>query len=129
MLFGGHDAGNVDGETLGNRNDTWFLDPETGDWTRHLRGDVWNKPANGFCDFPPDFTTIEEESPERRNAHVFVSGPDAAYSMGGKTDCGVIDDLVRFSFETATWENLTRATFGEACLRKGGGDSCSGLCL
>lgn len=124
LLFGGHDA-----TDLGNRNDSWFFDPATNQWARHLEGDVWNKPPNGFCDFPADFTVVEPESPERRNAHVFVSGPDAAYSMGGKTDCGVIDDLVRFDFDTQDWEVLTRATAGEVCLRKGGGDSCSSLCL
>ncbi|MFP4601016.1 MAG: Kelch repeat-containing protein [Persicimonas sp.] len=83
VLFAGHDAGNVDGKTLGNRNDTWSLDPATGEWTEHFEGDVWNKPANGFCDFPADFTIIDPESPERRNAHVFVSGPTGAYMMGG----------------------------------------------
>lgn len=129
VMFAGHDAGNIDGATLGNRNDTWFLDPTSGQWTEHLVGDIWNAPPNGFCDFPADFTTVERESPERRNAHIFVSGPTGAYAMGGKTDCGIVDDLVRFNFETDDWEVLTRATAGEVCLRKGGGDTCSGLCL
>lgn len=124
LLFGGHDD-----TDLGNKNDTWTLDPSTGQWTQHLEGDVWNKPANGFCDFPADFTVIEPESPERRNGHLFVSGPTAAYTMGGKTDCGVVDDLARFNLEAGEWEVLTRATAGEVCLRKGGGDTCSSLCL
>ncbi len=124
LLFGGHDDTN-----LGNRNDTWFFDPTSGQWTEHLIGDVPNKPPNGVCDFPADFTIIEPESPERRNAHVFASGPTGVYAMGGKTDCGVIDDLVRFDFATQQWEVLTRATLGEVCLRKGGGDSCRSLCL
>ncbi len=124
LLFGGHDDTN-----LGNKNDTWFFDPASGQWTEHLTGDIPNAPANGVCDFPADFTTIEEASPERRNAHVFSTGPTAAYAMGGKTDCGVIDDLVRFNFETQDWEVLTRAIEGEVCLRKGGGDTCSSLCL
>jgi hypothetical protein len=124
LLFGGHDDTN-----LGNKNDTWFFDPAEGQWAEHLTGDIPNKPPNGVCDFPADFTTIEEASPERRNAHVFVSGATGAYAMGGKTDCGIIDDLARFDFGGAQWEILTRATAGEVCLRKGGGDTCSGLCL
>ena len=76
-----------------------------------------------------DFTVIEEASPERRNAQVFAAGPTGAYMMGGKTDCGVVDDLARFNFASEEWETLTRATIGEVCLRKGGGDTCSGLCL
>ncbi len=124
VLFGGHDA-----TSLGNRNDTWFLDPATDEWTQELQGDIYNAPPNGQCDFPADFTIVQEASPERRNAHVFVSGGGSAYSMGGKTDCGVIDDLVRLDLATGEWESLTRATAGEVCLRRGGGDTCSSLCL
>lgn len=124
VLFGGHDDTN-----LGNKNDTWFFDPATGQWTEHLEGDILNSQPNGFCDFPADFTLVEQESPERRNGHVFVAGPTGAYTMGGKTDCGIVDDLARFDFETQSWEVLTRATAGEVCLRKGGGDTCSSMCL
>lgn len=124
VLFGGHDDTN-----LGNRNDTWFFDPVSGLWTEHLQGDVPNKPPNDVCDFPVDFTIVQQESPERRNAHVFVAGPDGAYAMGGKTDCGIVDDLTRFDFASETWNTLTRATSGEVCLRRGGGDSCSSMCL
>ncbi len=124
VLFAGHDD-----TDLGNKNDTWFFDPDSGQWSEHLAGDIPNKPPNGFCDFPADFTLVEQESPERRNGHIFVAGPNGGYAMGGKTDCGIVDDLTRFNFATDTWETLTRATAGEVCLRRGGGDSCTSMCL
>lgn len=124
VLFGGHDDTN-----LGNKNDMWFFDPATGQWSEHFEGDILDGEPNGVCDFPVDFTIVEAESPERRNGHVFVAGPNGAYTMGGKTDCGIVDDLAYFDFEARSWDVLTRATAGEVCLRRGGGDSCTSLCL
>ncbi|MEC9073392.1 MAG: kelch repeat-containing protein, partial [Myxococcota bacterium] len=123
VLFGGHD----DAE-LGNRNDLWAYDPSQASWELIQEGDTWNKPANGFCDFPPDFTNVDYDAPERRNAHVFVAGGDAAWLMAGKTDCGVADDLVRLDLNDHTWDDVTPATVGVSCLRKGG-LNCNDLCL
>ncbi len=124
VLFGGHDDGN-----LGNRNDLHAFDPEAGGWATLRVADTWNKPATGFCAFPPDFTNVDMDSPERRNAHVFVGGEAGrAFAMGGKTDCGVTDDLMALELETATWTELTTATVGVSCLRRGG-LSCNDLCL
>ena len=92
------------------------------------RADTWNKPANGFCDFPPDFTHVDFDAPERRNAAVFVAGDDSAWLTGGKTDCGAVDDLMRLDLESATWEDVTTATVGVSCLRKGG-LNCNDLCF
>ena len=123
VLFGGHDATN-----LGNTNDTWSYDPEAGAWTALAIGDTWNKPANGFCDFPPDFTNVDMNSPERRNAHVMVGGGGKAWIVHGKTDCGVVDDLVELDIETASWSTLSPATVGVSCIRKGG-VNCNDLCF
>ena len=123
VMFGGHDATN-----LGNTNDTQSYDPEAGAWTPLSMGDTWNKPANGFCDFPPDFTNVDMTSPERRNAHVMVAGTDKAWIVHGKTDCGVVDDLVEIDFGTTEWTTLSPATVGVSCIRKGG-VNCNDLCF
>ena len=97
-------------------------------WTELAAGDGLNKPANGFCSFPPDFVTMDGHSPERRNAHLFVAGMEKAYTMGGKTDCGVSDDLYQLDLGTARWTRIVRPTIGEACVRAGG-LTCSSYCF
>lgn len=127
VLFGGHDNGAI-APDVGNKNDLWTFDPAGGAWTQFSPGDEWNKPANGFCSFPPDFTTVVEDFPERRNSAVFVASTESAFVTGGKTDCGVIDDLFRLDFEGLVWTELTTATVGEGCIRKGG-LNCNDLCF
>jgi hypothetical protein len=51
LLFGGHDDGAV-----GNNNDTWSFDLQSGVWEALVDPETVNRPANAFCDFPPDFT-------------------------------------------------------------------------
>lgn len=123
LLFGGHDDG-----AQGNRNDLWAFLPETSSWELLQLADTWNKPANGVCSFPPDFTNVDYDAPERRNAHVFVGGGDSAFTTGGKTDCGAIDDMVELDLTDDTWIEWTTSTVGESCLRKGG-LQCNDLCF
>jgi hypothetical protein len=123
VLFGGHDS-----TSLGNRNDVYTFDPITEQWSELRMGDTYNKPANGFCSFPPDFTNVDRDSPERRNGHVFAGAGAHAWTTGGKTDCGVIDDLFELDIETGEWTELTFSTVGESCLRKGG-LNCNDLCF
>lgn len=123
VLFAGHDDG-----VLGNRNDLWTFDPKTDAWTAHNHGDSFNKPANGFCDFPPDFTIMDPALPERRNGGAEAPGPDGVWLHGGKTDCGVIDDLWFLSFDELAFTEVTTATVGEACIRKGG-LNCTDYCF
>jgi hypothetical protein len=123
ILFGGHDDG-----ALGNRNDVWMFEPEAGQWSTLSVGDSFNKPANGFCSFPPDFTTMLENTPERRNGGLVAGGPDGVYVAHGKTDCGIVDDLWRYDFASSDWQSLTAATVGEACVRKGG-LNCNDYCF
>jgi hypothetical protein len=124
LLFGGHDDG-----VLGNRNDSWSFDPKTQHWSNIAEGDHYQRPANGVCDFPPDFAAIEAGAPERRNAHtlVFSEGCGHALLFAGKTDCGAIDDL--WSFDRKQWRALLPATEGEVCVRASSDSAqCSDLC-
>lgn len=125
VLFGGHDD-----TALGNRNDTWRFDVEDGQWTRVAAGDTFNAPARGFCDFPPDFTEVDEEQPERRNAHGFVWSETCGHGLifGGKTDCGAIDDV--WMLQGDRWSERLEATEGEVCLRwRDDPETCSDMCF
>ena len=125
LLFGGHDAG-----SLGNRNDTWVFDPVDRGWQMLGEGDVWNAPANDFCDFPPDFSIVDESAPERRNAHSMVWSEACGHALifGGKTDCGAVDDV--WAFDGEAWEERMEATEGEVCLRwRDDPETCADMCF
>ncbi|MDH5672298.1 MAG: hypothetical protein OEZ06_09125 [Myxococcales bacterium] len=125
LLFGGHDD-----QALGNRNDTWSFDPESEQWQLLSSGDEWNTPALDVCLFPPDFTVVDHQSPERRSSHTlhYSRSCDRALLFGGKTDCGSIDDL--WAHDGDGWQPLLEATEGEACLRwRDDGADCSDMCF
>lgn len=126
LLFAGHDDGQ-----LGNRNDLWGYDAEAQVWAQHGDEDTYNRPANGFCDFPADFTIVAEGTPERRNAHSWVWNETCgrALAFGGKTDCGATDDVWRYDSATG-WSNPVQATEGEMCHRwRSNPDNCVNMCF
>lgn len=126
LLFGGHDD-----QQLGNRNDSWSFDPNGGGWTALTGEDTFNKPANGFCDFPPDFTIVDRSLPERRNAHSlsWSTTCDRGYLFGGKTDCGAINDVWEYHPEEG-WISKELATEGEVCHRwRANPDNCANMCF
>jgi len=124
-LFGGHDDGEI-----GNNNDTWRIDPNIGVWEALVEPEVVNKPPPAFCEFPPDFTIPNLEAPDRRSAHLASFDPARGewVIFGGKTDCGVIDDVWSFDVMTEEWSKLFEATAGEACTRGDAPDACIALC-
>ena len=48
---------------------------------------------------------------------------------GGKTDCGLIDDVWTLDLATAQWRTEVEATIGEACLRGDQPGQCTTLCI
>ncbi len=123
ILFGGHDN-----TELGNTNQVYHYSLSEGRWYRDRIGDEFNTPGNGFCDFPADFVTIDVESPERRNAGASVmTGDGKMLIFGGKTDCGLINDVWSYDVATTTWTELSPATSGQACLRANQA-GCTTLC-
>lgn len=131
LLFGGHDDGPV-----GNRNDLWWLDPETGEFTAAHIGDLGEnndpdvplKTPAAFCDFPPDFTAIDKTAPERREAFLWDYDPQTKkiWLFGGKSDCGDLRDVWTLDPATLTWETIDDTPKGWSCQRYL--NPCSTLC-
>ena len=48
--------------------------------------------------------------------------------FGGKTDCGLIDDVWVYSLEQDGWVKLIGATMGEACIRSENPQLCVAMC-
>ncbi len=125
ILFAGHDDAAV-----GNQNDTWRFDVQARQWIEIIPPEAVNTPANAFCDFPPDFTLPSLDAPDRRSAHLSalddVRGELLVF--GGKTDCGLIDDVWAFDLQRDSWLQLKPSTQGEACLRGDNPERCIALC-
>jgi hypothetical protein len=123
LLWGGHDD-----TQLGNTNHIWQYDLNQGGWSQLELGDVYNAPANGFCDFPADFVAPDLDAPERRNAGAAVlTDAGELLIFGGKTDCGIINDVWSWSLADGTWTERSAATVGEICLRAFG--QCQTMCF
>lgn len=122
ILVHGHDDG-----ALGNTNQLWAFNLGDNTWSLIDQGDVHNAPANGFCDFPEDFVDPDLHAPERRNAHVTVNTGTKLLVFGGKSDCGLLDDVWSADLLTGRWRARSRATSGEICQRAF--DECSTLCF
>ncbi len=120
LMFAGHD------ELTGPTNVVHRFQIADSDWDQLEEGDVYATPANGFCDFPADFTVIDADAPERR--YFGVSGiTDAGelITFGGRTDCGLINDTWSWTRDEG-WVQRTSASSGEVCLRAFA--DCADLC-
>ncbi|MCB9614731.1 MAG: hypothetical protein H6722_20015 [Sandaracinus sp.] len=119
----GHDL-----TAIGNLNDMWQLDVATGAWTELRTGDTHNGAAR-VCDLPADFTTQDLDAPERRELSAWVQTATHGYVVGGKTDCGNVNDVWRVDLATPGWELIGLATTsGESCAR-GGNAGCTAYCF
>jgi len=126
FVFAGHDDGQ-----LGNRDDVLSakLSGATGTFEAVRPGDTFNKAGSGQCNFPPDFTTIDKESPERRSGFAIGALPDgsAAVVFGGASDCGVLSDAQWYDARESTWTPIRATLPGLVCLRTGS-STCTSLC-
>ena len=125
ILFGGHDDGAV-----GNNNDTWMFDMATREWTALVAPETVNEPALGFCNFPRDFTEPNLEVPDRRSAHLASLDTQRGewVIFGGKTDCGIINDVWVYDLARDAWLLRQPSTVGEACNRGENPDMCVSMC-
>lgn len=123
VMATGHDL-----TAIGNLNDLWELDVATGAWTELRSGDVHNGEAR-VCELPADFTTQDLEAPERRELSAWVQSATEGYVIGGKTDCGNVNDIWRVDLAAPGWELVGQATTaGESCARSGN-TSCAAYCF
>jgi len=114
VLWAGHED-----NLLGNTNALWAYDLGGGSWSSLITGDLLTGASNGFCDFPADFVTPDLDSPERRSAGVAVlmDEGETLLIFGGKTDCGLINDVWSLNLADHVWTERSPATGGEICLR------------
>ena len=119
IMFGGHDD-----TDLGNTNDLWSFDLATLQWNIQKAGDVFSTPARARCDFPATFTIPDVSSPERREAHLFVTAGTKALLFGGRTDCGIANDTWVLDLTSLTWTQMNDSFVGMTCARAGRSD-CS----
>jgi hypothetical protein len=123
VMFSGHDEG-----ALGNTNELWTFNLGNDSWKQQSAGDQFSAPANGQCDFPADFTTIDDSAPERRDASVNApTGDGQLVIFGGKTDCGNSNDVWSLDLDNLAWSEWSRATEGEVCLRAF--QDCTTMCF
>lgn len=123
LLWSGHDDGQ-----LGNVNTIWSWDIGGAGWAQLEAGDLHNAPANGFCDFPADFVDPDLDAPERRSAGAAVLTDQGELMIfGGKTDCGLINDVWSWSLSEQQWTERSPATVGEICLRAFA--ECQSMCF
>lgn len=127
FLFGGHDS-----TAVGNQNDTWAFDPATDRWENIIPPSVRNQaPPQDRCPtFPVDFVLPNLDAPERRSAHMsaFDSRRGEWLIFGGKTDCGIINDVWIFDPRRLSWTEVSKSTKGESCNRRDDVIQCAAMC-
>ncbi len=125
LVFGGH-------TDIGDDNDVWQFDPNTGEWDELNHGDTVNGGLGclgNSSEVPKDFVEIDLTSPERRHRGMFALMHDNMWLFGGMhSECSDhLDDLWRYDLETDTWFELIEARSGESCERRN--EDCECLCL
>lgn len=123
LVFGGHDGGKV-----GNSNEIYALDVASKSWTKASVGDAFKSASTGACKFPPDFTEIDKNAPERRSAFAFAPTSDGRSFIvhGGKSDCGLLTDTHWWNDAAEHFVPVTKAPVGLSCLRYS--ETCTSLC-
>jgi hypothetical protein len=125
VVFGGHDDGQ-----LGNENDVHRIDPAGAPaaWSRVGEGDRFHAASSDTCDFPADFSIIDDASPERRSAFAFGARADGhGFVVAfGKSDCGVLADAWWWSGGPGAFQPLRENPAGLSCLRFS--TTCTNLC-
>lgn len=125
LAFAGHDDG-----AIGNENDLYALDvtASPASWSKLPPGDTPGSPATGTCTFPPDFTNVDKQAPERRSSFAWgprIDGHGFVVFAGG-SDCGLLADSWWWSNGSRRWTTVQASPVGQSCLRIE--TSCKGLC-
>ena len=126
LLFGGH-------TDIGDGNDLWELDSETGKWSALREADEFTGNSLGCLDnssdVPADYVDQDLSAPERRHRGMFAVMHDSLWIYGGMhAECSEhLDDTWRFGLDGADWVELIEARTGESCARQAA--DCECLCF
>jgi hypothetical protein len=126
VLFGGH-------TDIGDGNDLWEMDPETGAWSLFREADNFTGESLGCngssSEVPPDYVDQDLTAPERRHRGMFTLMHDNLWIFGGMhAECSDhLDDTWRCPLEEGgDWTQIIEARTGESCARKDA--DCECLC-
>ena len=124
ILFGGH-------TDIGDGNDLWSMNPDTGEWTLFREADSFTGEGLGCngnpSDVPTDYVSQDLTAPERRHRGMFTLLHDNLWIYGGMhSECSDhLDDTWRYPL-AEEWTQLIEARTGESCARKDA--DCACLC-
>ena len=125
LMFGGH-------TDIGDGNDLWEMDPDTGEWSEVRMADSFTGESLGCADnpsdVPEDYVSQDLTAPERRHRGMFTIMHDNIWIFGGMhAECSAhLDDTWRYPLSGGDWTELIEARSGESCLRRD--DDCECLC-
>ena len=85
--------------------------------------------SSWFLRLSNQLVLMEEDSPERRSMHLALpDGEGGIMVMGGKTDCGIVDDVWKLHLQNLSWESYQEPTVGVSCERYGI-EGCDAFCF
>ncbi len=125
LMFGGH-------TDIGDGNDLWEMDPDTGTWNLVRGADAFTGEALGCAgnasDVPDTYVDQDLTAPERRHRGMFTLMYDSIWIFGGMhAECSAhLDDTWRYPLAGGDWSEIIEARSGESCLRRD--DDCECLC-
>ncbi|MEC7241887.1 MAG: kelch repeat-containing protein [Myxococcota bacterium] len=125
LLFGGH-------TDIGDANDLWELDSETGKWSLLREADGFTGEPLGCMDnaseVPANYVDQDLTAPERRHRGMFTALHNSLWIFGGMhAECSDhLDDTWRFGLDGDDWVELLEARTGESCARQAA--DCECLC-
>lgn len=125
LMFGGH-------TDIGDGNDLWEMDPDSGEWSMVRGADEFTGEALGCAgnpsDVPENYVDQDLSAPERRHRGMFTLMHDSLWVFGGMhAECSDhLDDTWRYPLSGGDWTELIESRSGESCLRRD--DDCECLC-
>ena len=125
LLFGGH-------TDIGDANDLWELDSETGKWSLLREADGFTGEPLGCMDnaseVPANYVDQDLTAPERRHRGMFTALHNSLWIFGGMhAECSDhLDDTWRYGLDGDDWVELLEARTGGSCARQAA--DCECLC-
>lgn len=125
LMFGGH-------TDIGDGNDLWEMDPDSGDWSQIRMADYFTGERFGCngndSEVPANYVDQDLSAPERRHRGMYTLMHDNLWIFGGMhAECSDhLDDTWRYPLDDGDWTQLIEARSGESCARQDA--DCECLC-